>query len=107
VIITDWVSILQNLDGMYKIYRIAAQQLAPGGWFINMDKVGFGGRAWEPLLNTARKGFRPEHEAPAVHHPDYRTPTIDEQLGALRAAGFDAQVIWQSFDTVLIAGRKK
>jgi hypothetical protein len=106
VIITDWVSILQNLDGMYKIYRIAAEQLAPGGWFVNIDKVGFGGGAWERRLQTASTGFRPEHEAPPIHHADYRTPTVDEQLGAMRAAGFDAQVVWRSFDTVLMMGRK-
>lgn len=107
VIITDWVSILQNLDGMYKIYRIAAEQLASGGWFVNIDQVGFGGVAWASRLQTARKGFRPENEAPPVHHPDYRTPTVDEQLGAMRAAGFDAHVVWRSFNTVLIMARKK
>jgi hypothetical protein len=107
VIITDWMSILQNLDGMYRNYRIAWQQLAPGGWFINMDRVGFGGRGWDSWLQTARKGFRPEHEAPAVHHPDFRTPSIEEQLGVLRAVGFDAQVVWQSLDTVLIMAHKK
>jgi hypothetical protein len=106
VIITDWVSILQNLDGMYKIYHVAAEQLAPGGWFVNIDKVGFGGGAWEPRLRIARTGFRPEHEAPPIHHADYRTPTVDEQLGAMRAAGFDAQAVWRSFDTVLFMGRK-
>ncbi len=107
VIITDWISVLQNLDGMYKIYRIAADQLAPGGWFINIDQVGFGGGAWEPLLQTARKGFRPENEAPPIHHPEFRTPTVEEQLGAMRTAGLDAQVVWRSFNTVLIMGRKK
>jgi hypothetical protein len=107
VIITDWVSVLQNLDGMYKIYRIAAEQLAPGGWFVNIDQVAFGGSAWESRLQAARNGFRPEREAPAVHHADYRTPTVEEQLGAMRAAGLDAQVVWQSFGTVLFMGRKK
>jgi hypothetical protein len=107
VIITDWVSILQNLDGMYKIYRIANEQLAPGGWFVNIDQVSFGNDAWDSRIQTARKGFRPEHEWPPVHHPDFRTPTIDEQLGAMRAAGFDAQVVWQSFNTVVFMGRKK
>jgi hypothetical protein len=107
VIITDWVSVLQNLDGMYRIYRIAAAQLAPGGWFVNIDQVGFGGTTWDPLLRTAREGFRPEHEAPPVHHAEFRTPTIDEQLGAMRAAGFDAQVVWRSFNVALIMGRKQ
>jgi hypothetical protein len=107
VIITDWVSILQNLDGMYKIYRIAAEQLAPGGWFVNIDQVGFGQGAWEPWLNSARKQFRTGQDAPPVHHPDFRTPTIDEQLGAMRAAGLDAHVVWQSFNTVVFMGRKQ
>jgi hypothetical protein len=107
VIITDWLSILQNLDGIYKIYRVAAEQLGPGGWFVNIDKVGFGGGAWERRLQTARAGFRPEHEAPPIHHPDFRAPTVDEQLGAMRAAGFDAQVVWRSFNAILIMGRKK
>jgi hypothetical protein len=107
VIITDWVSILQNLDGMYKIYKIANEQLAPGGWFVNIDQVSFDNGAWDSRIRTARKGFRPEHEWPPVHHVEFRTPTIDEQLGAMRAAGFDAQVVWQSFSTVLFMGRKK
>jgi len=107
VIITDWVSILQNLDGMYKIYRIAAEQLAPGGWFVNIDQVSFGNSTWDSWIQTARKGFRPDHEWPPVHHPDFRTPTIEEQLGAMRAAGLDAQVVWQSFSTVVLMGRKK
>jgi hypothetical protein len=106
VIITDWVSILQNLDGMYKIYKIAYEQLAPGGWFVNIDQVSFGNIAWDSRIQTARKGFRPEHEWPPVHHADFRTPTIEEQLGAMRAAGFDARVVWQSFSTVLFMGRK-
>jgi hypothetical protein len=107
VIITDWVSVLQNLDGMYKIYRIAAEQLAPGGWFVNIDHVSFGNTDWDSRIQAARQGFRPEHEWPPVHHPDFRTPTVDEQLGAMRAAGFDARVVWQSFSTVLFMGRKK
>jgi hypothetical protein len=108
VIITDWVSILQNLDGMYKIYKIANEQLVPGGWFVNIDQVSFdNGGPWDARIQTARKGFRPEHEWPPVHHAEFRTPTIEEQLGAMRAAGFDAHVVWQSFSTVLFMGRKK
>ena len=106
VIITDWMSILQNLDGMYKIYRIAAEQLAPGGWFVNIDQVGFGGNGWDSWLAASRKGFRPNNETPPVHHPDFRTPTIDEQLGAMRAAGLDAHVVWQSFNIVVFMGHK-
>jgi hypothetical protein len=106
VIITEWLSIHQNLDGMYKVYRAAANQLPSGGWFVNLDHVTFGGTAWEGWLNTAAKSFRPEAEGPKLHHADYRVPTLEEQLGAMRAAGFDAQVVWQAFNTVLIMGRK-
>jgi hypothetical protein len=107
VIITDWVSVHQNLDGIYRQYRLAAERLPVGGWIVNIDHVGFGGSDWEPRMKAARKDFRPTDEAPPVHHPDYRVPTAHEQLGALRAAGFDAQVVWRSFDTVLFVGRKR
>lgn len=107
VIITDWMSINQNLDGMYKTYRLAAAQLPPGGWFVNVDHVGFSGTAWESRLRTAAGGFRPEHEGPKIKFPDIRVPTVNEQLGAMRAAGFDAQVVWQSVNLVLFMGRKK
>ena len=107
VIITDWMSIHQDLDGMYKGYRAAAAALPTGGWFVNIDNVGFGGTGWEQWLKSSRKGFRPEHEGPAIHHADMRLPTVEEQLGAMRAAGFDAEVVWQSFGTVLFMGKKK
>jgi hypothetical protein len=108
VILIEWLSIQQDLDGMYKVYRAGAEQLHPGGWIINMDHVTFSGNAWGPLLQTAVKGFRrPEIEGPPVHYPQFRVPTVDEQLAAMRAAGFDAQMVWQSFTTVLLIGRKK
>jgi hypothetical protein len=108
VILIEWLSIQQDLEGMYKVYRAGADQLRPGGWIINMDHVTFSTSAWGPLLQTAVKGFRrPEIEGPPVHYPQFRVPTVDEQLGAMRAAGFDAQVVWQSFTTALFIGRKK
>jgi hypothetical protein len=100
------MSIHQNLDGMYKNYRAAYDVLPHGGWIVNVDSVGFGGSHWEPLLQKSVAGFRPEHEGPKIHHPDLRIPTLEEQLGAMRAAGFDAQVVWKSFTTVLFMGRK-
>ena len=106
VIITDWMSINQNLDGMYKIYHLAGVQLPPGGWIVNLDHVSFGGTAWEHQLKVAAKEFRPEREGPPIKFSEIRVPTIDEQLGAMRAAGFDAKVVWQSFNLVLFVGRK-
>jgi hypothetical protein len=107
VILIEWLSIQQNLDGMYRIYRAGAAQLPPGGWIVNLDHVTFGG-AWENRLQRAVNGFRrPDIEGPPVHYPQFRVPTIQEQLGAMRAAGFDAEVVWQSFGTVLFIGRKQ
>jgi hypothetical protein len=106
VIITSWLSIHQNLDGMYKVYRLASEQLPPGGWMVSLDHVSFGGSDWESWMQAARKDFRP-FEGPPIHHDDYRLATVEEQLGALRAAGFaDPKVVWQSFNTVMFMGRK-
>jgi hypothetical protein len=105
-IITEWLSMHQDLDGMYKIYRAAYEQLPAGGWVVNTDRVGFGGSAWEPRLKKAVPGFRPLRDGPPIEQHDIRLPTVDEQLGAMRSAGFDAQVVWQSFGTVLFMGRK-
>jgi hypothetical protein len=69
--------------------------------------VSVGGNDWAARLTKARSGMRPAREAPPVHHPDYRTPTAEEQLAAMRAAGLDAQLLWQSLDTVLLIGHKR
>jgi hypothetical protein len=106
VIITDWVTTHQPLDGMYKIFHIAYDQLPKGGWIVNIDHVAFGGSAWEHRLQTALIGIRPAHEGPPFENPNDRVPTAEEQIGALRAAGFDAQVVWKSFTTCLFMGRK-
>jgi hypothetical protein len=108
VLITSWLSIHQNLDGIRKYYRQAAALLPSGGWLANLDHVGFGGNAWERRVQKARVGFHATFEGPPVHHDDFRTPTLEEQIAALRAAGIDdVEVLWRSFDTVLIMGRKR
>jgi hypothetical protein len=108
VILIEWLAIQQDLDSMYRIYRAGAAQLPSGGWIVNVDHVSFGGSLWDPLLKTAVNGFRrPEIEGPPVHYPQFRVPTVEEQLAAMRAAGFDAEVVWRSFGTVLFMGRKK
>jgi hypothetical protein len=107
VILIDWLSIQQPLDQMVRIYKVAAEKMHSGGWIVNLDHVTFSDSSWEPLLHSASKGFRPDLEGPPIHYPQFRVPTADEQLDALRAAGFEAQVVWQSFTTALIMGRKK
>ena len=103
----DWLSIQQNLDGMSRIFKAGSDKLPSGGWIVNLDHVTFSDGTFGPLMQMASKGFRPPQEGPPIHYPQIRVPTADEQLAALRAAGFDAQVVWQSFSTVLIMGRKK
>lgn len=108
VIITSWLSIHQNRDGIYKFYRLAAAQLPPGGWLVNLDHVGFDGSAWEKRFQTARLGFHAVIEGPPIHHPDFKLISIADHLAAFKAAGItDVQVVWQSFNTVLFMGRKQ
>jgi hypothetical protein len=104
VIITSGQSIHRNLDGMYKNFIATYKLLPHGGWFINTDQIGFGYSQWEPLLTKAKVGFRPKDRAP--EHPDLRIPTAQEELEAMRSAGYDAQIVYQSFNTAVFMGRK-
>ena len=80
---------------------------------MNLDHVAYAGGPWEKWFDGARnelsvEGLNAVIEGPPVHHPDYKTPTIEEQIAALKAAGFDdPQVVWRRFDTVLIMARKR
>jgi hypothetical protein len=112
VLITSWLSIHQNLDGIRRYYREAAGMVPSGGWIVNLDHVRADSPAWEQRLHGAQLAVLPQKlaaktEGPPVHHPDFVTPTLDEQLKALRDAGItDVEVVWRRFDTVLIMGRK-
>lgn len=112
VLITSWVSIHQDLTGIRKFYHEAAAMLPSGGWLINLDHVGFGATEWEKWLHAARgeattAGLSSIKEGPSVHHPEFVTPTVEDQLAAFRAAGIDdVQVVWRRFNTVLLMGRK-
>ncbi|MBC2666313.1 hypothetical protein H7F51_12360 [Novosphingobium flavum] len=112
VLITSWLSIHQNLDGIRRFYKEAAAIVPSGGWVINLDHVTFPDPAWGERMKAARGlaiplGLAVKTEGPPVHHPDYRTPTLAEQLDAFHAAGItDVQVVWQRLDTVLMIGRK-
>jgi hypothetical protein len=112
VLITSWLSIHQNLDGIRRFYREAAAKLPPGGWVVNLDHV-YVGDPWGRRLTGARQaavkeGLASLQEGPPLHHPDWKIPTLDDQIAALKAAGVDdVQVVWRRFDTVLIMGRKR
>ncbi|MBC2664930.1 hypothetical protein H7F51_05320 [Novosphingobium flavum] len=112
VLITSWLTIHQNLPGIRKFYKEAAAILPSGGWVANIDHVAVRSGNWTSVLGGARKTLKSEaiaaqQEGPGVHHLDYVLPTLEDQLAALRAAGFtDPQVVWRRLDTVLIVARK-
>jgi hypothetical protein len=107
VIVTSSLSIQQDIDGIKKVYKGGADMLPQGGWLVNVDRVTFSDASFGALLQTAVKGFPAEYVGIPLHYPQFRVPTADEQLEAMRSAGFEAQVVWQSFNQILIMGRKK
>jgi hypothetical protein len=104
VIVTSGQSIHRNLDGMYKNFIATYKLLPKHGWFINIDQIGFGYSQWESLLMRAKVGFLPKDRVP--EHPELRIPTAQEELEAMKSAGFDAQIVYQSFNTAVFMGRK-
>lgn len=106
VIITSWVSIHQPIKGINKVYKLAAAQLPPGGWFINLDHITVSDRAWQQRLDAARTEFHAKAEGPGPHLKT-PAPNLDEQIAAFKAAGFDVDVAWRSFTTVLFVARKR
>jgi hypothetical protein len=113
VLITSWLSIHQDLKGIQKFYRDAAAMLPSGGWLANLDHVRESSPAWTKRFGDARAeaaslGYVAMVEGPPVHHADYVTPDLDDQLAALKAAGFDdIQVAWTRLNTVLLMARKR
>jgi tRNA (cmo5U34)-methyltransferase len=91
-------------------------RLAPGGWYLNYDPV----RADDPVVEaawqrasdlddpeTARKRLHrtPEEQTRWDNHVRYIIP-LDQQLGYLRAVGFQGiDVYWKQLDTVIYGGR--
>jgi SAM-dependent methyltransferase len=112
VLITSWLSIHQNLDGIRRFHREAAARLPSGGWLVTLDHAGAAGPAWTRRLEGAREelassGINAIVEGPPVHHADYATPSLASQLASLKDAGFtDVSVVWQRLDTVLLMARK-
>jgi SAM-dependent methyltransferase len=90
-----------------RFYQQAAAVLRPGGWIANWDNTSTGGD-WDGRLRAARTRLRPDTGAAGPSHPHlHRSPTADEHLSAMRAAGFaDPQEVWREFVTVLVMARK-
>ena len=112
VLITSWLSIHQDLPGIRRFYAEAARMLPSGGWLANLDHVNYGGSRWAKRIAGAREdlaatGGNAIIEGPPVHHAAYVTPSIDDQMAALRDAGFkDVEIVWHRLDTVLLMARK-
>ena len=107
VLITAWVSHHRDAEGIAKYYHDAAALLPSGGWVVNLDHIGLSSKAWEQREMTARLEFHAVQEGP-LPHVTGPTPPLEVHLKALKDAGIDdVDVVWRSFNTVLIMGRKK
>jgi SAM-dependent methyltransferase len=87
-------------------YQQAATVLRPGGWVANWDNTSSGGD-WDGRLRAARTRLRGDSGVAGRSHPHvHRSPTLDEHLSAMRAAGFaDPQEVWREFVSVLVMAR--
>jgi len=112
VMLTSWLSIHQDLKGIRKFYKEAAQMLPSGGWVMNIDHITYRNSPWDARLKGARDelattGSSAIAEGPPTHHPSYVVPTVEEQLKAFHDAGFtDVQIVWRRMNTVLFMARK-
>lgn len=111
VLLTSWLTIHQNLDGIRAFHRQAYATLPSGGWIAVIDHTRADPR-WAARLAKARAGMTDlglvaTQEGPPVHHPDFVTPSLEEQMTAMREAGFrSVRVVWSRLDTVLLMARK-
>lgn len=92
-------------------------RLVPGGWYLNYDPV----TAPDPVVagvwqHTADRGDHdaahtrahrsPAEQARFENHVRYMIP-LDQQLGYLRAAGFEGiDVFWKHLENVIYGGRR-
>jgi tRNA (cmo5U34)-methyltransferase len=92
-------------------------QLADGSWFLNFDPVQAADEAvaaeWQrvndrldPQVAYQRTHRTPMEESRHANHVRYML-SLDEQVGYLRAAGFDAvDVYWKQLDFVIYGGKR-
>jgi SAM-dependent methyltransferase len=89
-----------------RFYQQAAAVLRPGGWVANLDNVTVGGE-WDARLRSARRELRPQQGVTPSHPHVVRSPSAEEHVSAMLAAGFtDPKVAWQEFVSVLVMARK-
>jgi hypothetical protein len=112
VLLTSWLSIHQDQNGIRKFYKEAAARLPAGGWLVNLDHIAADQPIWALRLDGAREelaatGINAIVEGPPVHHTEYVAPSLADQLASLNEAGFtDVNVVWRRLDTVLLLARK-
>lgn len=111
VLLSSWLTIHQNLDGIRAFHKRAYAMLPSGGWIAVIDHTRADPR-WAARLGKAREtmialDLAAKQEGPPVHHPDFITPSLEEQIAAMREAGFTSvRVVWSRLDTVLMMARK-
>jgi hypothetical protein len=106
VILSSWVSMHQPIQGMAKFDSEAYAQLPSGGWLILLDHIGIDAdNPFAGPLKAAMKEFHAAQEGPAAR---FKTePSIEEQVYALKDAGFEnVQVVWQDLTDALFMARK-
>jgi hypothetical protein len=111
VLLSSWLTIHQNLDGIRDFHRRAYAMLPDGGWIAVIDHTRADPR-WAARLGKAREtltglDLAAKQEGPPVHHPEFVTPSLEEQIAVMREAGFGSvRVVWSRLDTVLLMARK-
>jgi hypothetical protein len=80
--------------------------VARGGFFFNLDHIGPPGE-WEQRYRRIRDQFTGRRRRELKpHRHDYPLSPVEDHLAWARAAGFDADVPWRAFYSVLVAARK-
>lgn len=90
-------------QGLVRFYGQVEQLLAPGGWVANLDHTGRAER-WVPIHQAVLRSLVGERPPRPGHVHDHPAPTVTDHLTAIRAAGFDADVVWSAGRTVLLQG---
>jgi hypothetical protein len=106
ILATSWISSHRPAARLPEVYSAAAELLAAGGWLVHLEHVGFANRAVERRVLAAHAQLHVSWEGPPPHH-DEPIATLDEHLGALRAAGLaQIDVPWRSLATCLLVARR-
>jgi hypothetical protein len=106
VILVSWLSSHHDIAGISGFYGNAGAQLPVGGWVASLDHVRIPDEAMAGRIKAARQEFHAKQEGGP--QTAKQVATLEEQMAALKAAGFhDAQVVWSSFDVVLIMAQKQ